>query len=73
MFRTHRRAPIAPDAVLILVRCGCGEKCTTKRCTCVKTNFSCTDGCGCTDSCENTDNIRESNHVKINNEEAAEF
>ena len=65
--------PIAPDAVLILVRCGCGEKCSTKRCTCVKNNFSCTDGCGCTDSCKNTDNIRECNHVKINNEEAAEF
>ena len=41
------RLPPIPDACLELVTCGCKAKCRTARCSCFKTNLSCTYVCGC--------------------------
>ena len=40
------RLPPIPDACLDLVTCGCKAKCRTARCSCFKTNLSCTYACG---------------------------
>jgi len=39
--------PPIPDACLELVTCGCKAKCRTARCSCFKTNLSCTYASGC--------------------------
>ena len=46
---------IAPKAIIELVACNCGGKCTNLRCRCKKNNVCCTDFCGCTAICENVD------------------
>ena len=41
--------PVAPKAVLQLIKCGCKGMCTTMICSCRKHNLTCTDICA---SCE---------------------
>lgn len=49
----------APDAILMLVKCGCSKtKCTTARCKCKANKLVCTELCVCgseEDACENTE------------------
>jgi len=41
----------APDAVLYLVKRGCGkDKCRNKRCSCRKAGLTCTDLCSCSNN-----------------------
>ena len=41
----------APDAVLYLVKCGCGkDKCGNNRCSCRRAGLMCTDLCSCGNS-----------------------
>ena len=53
----------APDAVLYLVKCGCGkDKCGNNRCSCRRAGLMCTDLCSCSNSetgeaCENVNII----------------
>ena len=37
--------PAAPDQLLKIVRCSCGGKCNTKKCTCFKNRLLCTPAC----------------------------
>lgn len=49
----------APDAVLHLVKCGCGkERCRNNRCSCRRAGLNCTDLCNCSndDTAETCDN-----------------
>lgn len=53
----------APDAVLYLVKCGCGkDKCGNNRCSCRRAGLTCTDLCSCSnnetgEACDNADMI----------------
>ena len=53
----------APDAVLYLVKCGCGkDKCGNNRCGCRRAGLPCTDLCSCSnneteEACDNVDII----------------
>ena len=48
--------PPAPQAVVELVRCGCGVSNCSKRCTCRQNNLVCTEMCNCgaDEDCANT-------------------
>ena len=56
--------PVAPDSVLEIVNCSCKTGCKSNRCSCKKSNLSCTDLCECSDSCKNKD-TSESNDCLI--------
>ena len=43
----------APDAVMVLVCCGCKGLCQTRRCSCVGNGLPCTEACTCQDNCVN--------------------
>ena len=49
-------APIAPESVIELVRCGCGVSKCSNRCTCRLNNLNCTEicKCGADEECLNT-------------------
>ncbi|CAH3043013.1 unnamed protein product [Porites lobata] len=53
----------APDAVLYLVKCGCGkDKCRNNRCSCRRASLTCTGLCSCSndetgEECDNVDMI----------------
>ena len=54
--------PPAPDAVLENVNCGCQTGCSTRRCSCLKENLSCTGLCycqGCANRSDGLDNDGE--------------
>lgn len=46
---------ICPKEIAKEFRCGCKTGCSTKICSCFKSNVKCTDACKCGDSCENND------------------
>ena len=52
----------APDAVLYLIKCGCGkDKCRNNRCSCRRAGLTCTGLCSCSsetgEECDNVDTI----------------
>ena len=53
-------AKIAPDDIMLLIKCNCSGKCNNGRCSCFKAKLSCTDLCHpkCSSECENIDHRR---------------
>ena len=62
-------APVAPDSVLNLIKCGCCSDCLSKRCKCSKINLVCTALCDCGDLCDNTDVGRFVNYETLEEDE----
>lgn len=65
----------APDAVLHLVKCGCGkDRCSNNRCSCRKAGLTCTDLCTCNndetgEACENVERIDDENSDDTSDEQ----
>lgn len=56
---------------LLVISCGCKTSYTTKRCSCVSQNLSCTDSCRCSELCQNqiaNDSVEESDEDSDSNE-----
>lgn len=51
--------PPAPEALLVLRKCGCTKGCKNKICSCRKSCLPCTDLCDCEDNCSNRNNTVE--------------
>jgi hypothetical protein len=49
----------APESVLHIVKCGCGTKCQTGRCSCRRAGLNCTYICSCADDDELCDNVEQ--------------
>ena len=50
---TTTKVPLAPQAIVELIRCQCTAHCTTQSCSCQRHNLACTDLCLCGNDCEN--------------------
>ena len=65
---------IAPDDIMMLIRCNCSGKCENGHCSCFKAKLSCTDLCHskCSSECENIDLNRFSVESNVSDEELFE-
>ena len=65
----------APDAVLYLVKCGCGKgKCGNNKCSCRKAGLMCTDLCSCSNNetgkaCDNVNMIENDSSDETSDEQ----
>ena len=65
---------IAPDDIMMLIRCNCSGKCQNGHFSCFKAKLSCTDHCHskCSSECENVDLRRFSVENNVSDEELFE-
>ena len=54
--------PLAPEAIVEMVRCQCKGNCSANRCSCKSKNLPCTDLCLCNTQCENDADTHYNNH-----------
>ena len=56
--------PPAPDALLVLIICGCTGLCSSRTCSCFRNDLPCTDACLCNDHCENQSTTCSANDLE---------
>ena len=44
---------ICPKDLALTLKCGCKKSCSTKSCSCRKSDVDCTEWCKCSNSCQN--------------------
>jgi hypothetical protein len=61
--------PPTPDAVIHLIKCGCGSsRCATRQCKCKRAGLKCTELCKCSDDGQECENVELA--AAVNDEES---
>ena len=60
---------ICPKEIALSLKCGCKTSCTSKACSCRKSDIDCTEWCKCSDACLNHTRMQQNGQESDSSED----